>query len=80
VLGMVLRQTMRPVVAGAALGMAAAIAVSIILSSLLLGVSPADPTGIGSAALFVLVIAFAAGVLAARPATQADPTVALRYE
>jgi putative ABC transport system permease protein len=80
VLGLVLRQTMRPVVVGAAIGVAGASAISSILSSVLFGVSPADPIGLGGAALFVLGVALAAGVLAARPATSADPTVTLRYE
>ena len=80
VLGLVLRQTMRPVVVGALIGIAAASALSRILSSVLFGVSPADPVGLGGAALLVLGVALAAGVMAARPATRADPTVTLRYE
>jgi predicted permease len=80
VVGLILRQTMRPVVVGAVVGIAAAAAISGILSSVLFGVSPADPIGLGGAALVVLVVAFAAGLIAARPATAADPTVALRYE
>ena len=79
-LGMILRQTMRPVVVGAVIGFAAAAALSRILSSVLFGVSPADPIGLGGAALLVLGAALAAGILAARPATQSDPTVALRQE
>ena len=80
VLGMILRQTMRPVVIGAIVGFAAAAALSRILSSVLFGVSPADPIGLGGAALLVLSVAFAAGILAARPATQTDPTTTLRHE
>ncbi len=80
VLGMILRQTMRPVVIGAIIGFAAAAALSRILSSVLFGVSPADPIGLGGAALLVLSVAFAAGILAARPATQTDPTTTLRHE
>jgi predicted permease len=79
VLGLILRQTMRPVAIGAAVGVAAAIGVSGILSGVLFGVSPADPIGLGGAALFVLGVAVAAGVLAAAPATQADPTITLRH-
>ena len=80
VLGLILRQTMRPVVVGAAIGVAAASAMSRILSSVLFGVSPADPVGLGGAALLVLGVALAAGVMAARPATRADPTATLRCE
>jgi hypothetical protein len=80
VLGLVLRQTMRPVVVGAVIGIAAATAVSRTLSGVLFGVSPADPVGFGGATLLVLGVALAAGVMAARPATRADPTATLRYE
>ena len=80
VLGMVLRQTMRPVVVGAAIGLAGAAALSSVLSSVLFGISPADPVGLGGAALLVLGVALASGVMAARPATRADPTATLRHE
>lgn len=62
------------------IGVAAVSAVSRILSSVLFGISPADPFGLGGAALLVLCVALVAGVLAARPAIGADPTAALRYE
>lgn len=80
VLALMLRRTMRPIVIGAVIGIAAAAATSGVLSSVLFGVSPVDPIGLGGATLFVLAIAFAAGVLAARPATRADPLATLRYE
>jgi hypothetical protein len=54
--------------------------VSRILSSVLFGVSPADPIGLGGAALLVLAVALAAGVMAARPVTRTDATAILRYE
>jgi hypothetical protein len=76
----ILRQALRPVAIGAVIGIAVAAAVSRILSGVLFGVSPADPVGLGGAALLVLVVALAAGTMAARPATRADPTAALRYE
>jgi predicted permease len=79
-LGMVLRQTMRPVVVGAAIGLAGAVALSSVLSSVLFGISPADPVGLGGAALLVLAVALASGVMAARPATRADPIATLRHE
>jgi predicted permease len=80
VLGMILGKTMRPVVIGAVIGFVAAAALSRILSSVLFGVSPADPIGLGGAALLVLIVAGAAGLMAARPATQDDPTIVLRHE
>jgi predicted permease len=80
VLGMILRQTMRPVAVGAVIGVAGASALSRVLSSVLFGVSPADPVGLGGTALLVLGVALAAGVMAARPATRADPTAILRHQ
>jgi ABC-type antimicrobial peptide transport system permease subunit len=80
VLGMILRQTMRPVAVGAIIGVAAASAMSRVLSSVLFGVSPVDPIGLGGGALLVISLACAAGLIAARPATRADPTTTLRYE
>ena len=43
-------------------------------------VSPVDPVGMGASALFVVGVAVAAALLAARPATRYDPLIALRYE
>jgi hypothetical protein len=71
---------MRPVAIGATAGIAAATGLSSVLSSVLFGVSPADPFGIGGAALVVLGAALAAGVTAAGRATHTDATVSLRYE
>jgi predicted permease len=80
VLGLMLRRTMRPVVVGAAIGAVAATAAAGVLSSVLFGVSPLDPFGLGGAALVVLGVAFAAGVLAVRPATGSEPIAALRHD
>jgi hypothetical protein len=80
VLAMILRQSMRPVAVGAIIGVAAASAMSRVLSSVLFGVSPVDPIGLGGGALLVISLACAAGLIAARPATRADPTTTLRYE
>jgi hypothetical protein len=76
----ILRQALRPVVIGGAIGIAAASAVSRVLSSVLFGVSPADPIGLGGAALLVSLVALAAGVIAAGPVTRTDPTATLRHE
>jgi predicted permease len=79
-LAMILRRTMRPVVIGAVIGVGAAVAVSSVLSSVLFGVSPLDPIGIGAAVLFVLAVALAAGVLPGRKAARQHPLAALHYE
>jgi predicted permease len=79
-LTMILRRTMRPVVVGSVIGVVLAAALSRVLSSVLFGVSPADPVGLGGAALLVLGVALGAGVAAALPAMRSHPTTTLRYE
>jgi predicted permease len=80
VLALILRRTMLPVAIGAVAGIAIAVAVSRVLSSVLFGVSPFDPLGIGAAAVFVLAAASAAALLPARTAVRVQPMAALRYE
>jgi putative ABC transport system permease protein len=80
VLRLIVKRTVRPVVIGAALGIAAAVPASQILSSVLFGVSPLDPLGLGGAAAFVIGVALMAGGLAARRAARVDPMVTLRHD
>jgi hypothetical protein len=80
VVAMILKRTMRPVVIGAVIGIVAAVAVSNLLASVLFGVSPVDPIGIGAPALFVLAVALAAGILPGRRAGRAQPMAALHCE
>ena len=80
ILAMILRQTMRPVLVGAVIGVAAAAATSRVLSAVLFGVSPADVVGLGGAMLLVLGVALATGAIAAWPAIRGNPTAALRHD
>jgi predicted permease len=80
VLGLILRRTMRPVGIGAAFGVSGAMAASGVLSSVLFGVSPVDAVGLGSAVLFVLLVAVFAASLASRRAMRLDPMAALRED
>jgi predicted permease len=80
VIGLMLGRTMRPVVVGAVVGIAAAAGVSRVLSSVLFGVSPLDPVALLGAALVVAGVAFAAGALPARRAARVDPSRTLHYE
>ncbi len=81
VVSMVLREALWLVAAGVALGIAAALAGTRLIRTLLFGLSPADPLTIAvtAAAMFVVVAALAAS-LPARRAAGVDPIVALRYE
>jgi predicted permease len=80
VIVLMLKQTMRPVLIGAAIGVAAAAGVSQVLSSVLFGVSPLDPFALIGAVLVVAGVAFTAGSLPARRAVRVDPSRTLHHE
>jgi putative ABC transport system permease protein len=77
---MVVAQGLRPVLAGLALGIAAALGSGRVLGSLLFGVSPRDPWTIGGVVLVLAAVAALACYIPARRTTLADPLEALRYE
>lgn len=80
ILRMVLRQGILATVAGVAIGVVAALALTRLLSSLLFGVTPGDWVTFLSVAVLLLVVAVVACLIPARRATLVDPIVALRYE
>ncbi|MCX5643133.1 MAG: ABC transporter permease [Phycisphaerae bacterium] len=80
VLRAVLRQGLRLTLIGVALGVAGALALTRVLSSLLYNVSPTDPWTLASVSLVLIGIALLASYLPARRAARIDPMVALRYE
>ncbi len=80
VLRMVVTQGMSMLATGLAVGVAAAVAVSHLMRSLLYGVQPSDPVTFLGVALLLAAVALAACYIPARRATRVDPLVALRYE
>jgi len=80
VLRMVLRQGMRLAVIGLAMGAAAALVLTRLITSVLYGVHPNDPTTFVLVGLMLAAVAAVASYLPARRATRVDPMVALRYE
>ncbi len=80
VLGLVMRQAVVLVGAGVGLGVLAALVVSRILVSLLLGVPSYDPLTFTSVSALMLAVALLACYIPARRAARVDPMVALRYE
>ena len=65
---------------GLALGLAAALVMTRVLSGLLFGVSTSDPTTFAAVAVFLGAVALAASYIPARRATRLAPVTALRHD
>ncbi|HIF24292.1 MAG TPA: FtsX-like permease family protein [Gemmatimonadetes bacterium] len=72
---MVLKQASLLAGGGVVIGLAGAMGLTRLMSSLLFGVSPMDPVTFGSVA-----VALVASYISARRAAKVDPVVALRFE
>jgi predicted permease len=80
VLFQVLREGLKLAISGAAIGLAAAFALTRLMTSLLYRVSPTDPLTFTAVAALLIAVALAACYGPARRAAAVDPMVALRHE
>ena len=80
VLRMILGQGSRTILLGVALGIAASLALTRAVESLLFGVTATDPLTFGGVTLLLVGAALLACYIPARRATRVDPLIALRYE
>jgi len=80
VLGMILREGMSLSTAGIAVGFVGALLLTRVMTSLLFGVSAADPSVFVAICALLLLVAAVACWIPARRATRVDPIIALRDE
>src|SRR5689334_178895 len=80
VLTLVLKNGMMLVTVGLSIGLAGALTLTRLMSTLLFEVSPTDPITFGAVAFCVIVATLLACYIPARRATRVDPLVALRHE
>jgi predicted permease len=80
VLRLVIGEGARTALVGVAIGLAVALGVTRLMTSVLYGISPTDPLTFVGVALVLTAVALAACYIPARRAMRVDPIVALRYE
>ena len=80
VLRMILREASTLTIIGVIIGIAASLFLARLVSTMLYGLKPSDPTALSSAAVILVAIALLAGWIPARRASRVDPMDALRHE
>jgi ABC-type antimicrobial peptide transport system permease subunit len=80
VMHLILREGLRLVVTGGALGLIAALMLSRVLRTVLFGVGPRDPASFIAVACVLALVALVAILIPARSAMKTDPMTALRCE
>ncbi|MBO0863376.1 MAG: FtsX-like permease family protein, partial [Chloracidobacterium sp.] len=80
VMKLIIRQGMAVALIGISLGLAAALAVTQLMKSLLFGVSSTDPVTYALIALLLVGVALIASYIPARRATKIDPLQSIRHE
>jgi putative ABC transport system permease protein len=80
VVGMVVRQGMAVALTGIAAGMAAALALTRLMATLLFDIKPDDPTTFAAVGIILAATSLLASWAPALKAARVDPLVALRYE
>jgi ABC-type antimicrobial peptide transport system permease subunit len=80
ILWSVLRESLLLVLVGAAIALPAVIGAAKLITSLLFGLTPADPVALILAIALMFAVSALASYIPARRAAKVDPMVALRYE
>jgi predicted permease len=80
ILRMIFGRNFIPVLAGLAIGLAASLALTPLLQSMLFGVKPSDPFAFAIISALLVLVGALACYFPARRAIQIEPTAALRYE
>jgi putative ABC transport system permease protein len=80
VIRLVVRDGLKLVLIGVAVGLAGAFALTRLMTTLLFGVTPTDALTYATVAVVLVVVALIACCIPARRATKVDPLVALRFE
>jgi putative ABC transport system permease protein len=77
---LILKRGLAQLGAGVALGLAGALGVSQVLSTVVVNIRPTDPITYAATVVVLTVVSIAACLVPARRATRIDPIVALRAE